>query len=114
MKIKARIAIAINDEKQVRIELVARMIFQENGKSLQLEFSGIEAQKQEKCTKGKGFKTQSWKKRKNPRQTLMEEKLKLKNKVDVQNNILHTLREASYVGKKTILWTYHFKPPPPL
>ena len=24
------------------------------------------------------------------------------NKVDVQNNILHTLREASYVGKKAI------------
>ena len=48
MKIEARIAIAINDEKQVRIELVACMIFQENGKSLQLEFSGIEAQKQKK------------------------------------------------------------------
>ena len=31
-----------------------------------------------------------------------------KYKVDVQNNILHTLREASYVGKKTILWTHHF------
>ena len=28
------------------------------------------------------------------------------NKVDVQNNILHTLREASYVGKKAIFWTY--------
>ena len=27
----------------------------------------------------------------------------INNKVDVQNNILHTLHEASYVGKKTIL-----------
>ena len=25
---------------------------------------------------------------------------RIDNKVDVQNNILHTLREASYVGKK--------------
>ena len=48
MKIEARIAIAINDEKQVWIEWVACMIFQENGKILQLEFSGIEAQKQKK------------------------------------------------------------------
>ena len=31
-----------------------------------------------------------------------------KYKVDVQNNILHALREASYVGKKTFLWTYSF------
>ena len=48
MNIETRIAIAINDEKQVWIEWVACMIFQENGKSLQLEFSGIEAQKQKK------------------------------------------------------------------
>ena len=34
--------------------------------------------------------------------------MRRKNKVDVQNNILHTLREASYVGKKEIFWTYRF------
>ena len=33
-----------------------------------------------------------------------------KNKVDVQNNILHTLREASHVGEKAV---FHFSFPPP-
>ena len=32
------------------------------------------------------------------------------SKVDVQNNILHTLREASNVGEKAI---FHFSFPPP-
>ena len=34
------------------------------------------------------------------------------NKVDVQNNILHTLRKASHVGKKAI-FHLSFPPPPP-
>ena len=37
--------------------------------------------------------------------------LKLQNKVDLQNNILHTLREASYVGGKAI---FHISFPAPL
>ena len=35
-----------------------------------------------------------------------------KNKVDVQNNILHTLREASHVGEKAI-FHFSFPDPPP-
>ena len=35
-------------------------------------------------------------------------KKKTTNKVDVQNNILHTLREASHVGEKAI---FHFSFP---
>ena len=31
------------------------------------------------------------------------------NKVEMQNNILHTMREASHVGEKTI-FPYHFQP----
>ena len=35
------------------------------------------------------------------------------NKVDVQNNILHTRREASHVGEKEI-FQFSFPAPPPL
>ena len=37
---------------------------------------------------------------------------KLLNKVDVQNIILHTLRQASHVGEKQF-FTYNFHPPRP-
>ena len=37
----------------------------------------------------------------------------LTNKVDVQNNILHTLRKASYVGKKQFYELIISSPPPP-
>ena len=39
--------------------------------------------------------------------------LKLQNKVDLQNNILHTLREASYVGGKAIFHISFPAPPSP-
>ena len=40
--------------------------------------------------------------------------MSLKEKVDVQNNILHTLREASYVGKKNNFMSSSFLAPLPL
>ena len=55
MRILVRIAIAIHDEKRVKIELVACIIFQENGQNWQLEFCGIKGCKQWKKYKARGI-----------------------------------------------------------
>ena len=44
--------------------------------------------------------------------SLVNVSYRLYNKVDVQNNILHTLREASFVGKKAMFLNLSFQAPP--